>query len=91
MLFLFVFADSLNPAQERIARTLAARAKKALKDAQTGSGVAPTSGSGDSSSGQAMVALSPAPVSSKAKRLHAEGSVNLAGEKRKGTYDLPHC
>ena len=55
----------MNSAQERIARTLAARTKKALKDAQTGSGVAPTSGSGDSSSGSAVVALSPALVSSK--------------------------
>ncbi|CAI8617503.1 unnamed protein product [Vicia faba] len=79
----------MNPAQERITRTLAARARKALKDDQTGSGSAPTSGSDDSSSGRATVALSPGLVSSKAKRPRAEGSVDFTGDRGKGTYDLP--
>ena len=50
-MFLFVcFTDSMNPSQERMAKALAVRARKAQKDVQTGLGVSPTSGSGDSSS-----------------------------------------
>ena len=79
----------MNPAQERIARNFAAKAKKALKDSQTGSWTAPTSGSGNSSSGQDVVALSPALVSSKEKRPRVEGSVDLTGEKGKAEYELP--
>ena len=46
----WLFADSMNPAQERIARNFAAKVKKTLKDVQTGSRVAPTYGLGNSSS-----------------------------------------
>ena len=79
----------MNPAQERIAMNLAATAKKALKDAQTGSEVTPTSGSGDSSSVQATVALSSNLVSLKVKRLRVEGNFDLTREKGKGRTTCP--
>ena len=67
-MFLFVcFAYSMNPSQERLAKTLVAKARRALKDAQTGSGPTPASGSGNQSSVQATVALSPIDISLKAK------------------------
>ncbi|CAI8614965.1 unnamed protein product [Vicia faba] len=59
----FKCLDSMNPSQERIARKFSTEAKKELKDTQTGLGNAPMSASGNSSSGQADVTLSPAPVS----------------------------
>ena len=79
----------MNPAQERVARNLVVNVKKMLKDAQATSGTALTSGSGNLSLGQAIVSLSPAYVSSKAKRARVKRSVNLTGEKGKGKYDLP--
>ena len=79
----------MNPAQESIARNFIAKVKKALKDAQTGLGTAPMSRSGNSSSGQATIALTAAQVYSKTKRLHVEGSVDLTGEKGKRKYNPP--
>ena len=79
----------MNPSQERIGRNFAAKEKKALKDVQTGSGAAHTSRSGNSSLGQATIALSPAQVSSKAKKPRVKGSVDLTVEKGKVKYDLP--
>ena len=79
----------MNPAPERIAKTLASRARKAQKYAQTGSEVAPTTGSGDSSSAQATINFSPTVVSSKVKRPRLEGIIDLTGVKGKRTYKLP--
>ena len=81
----------MNPAQERLAKTLAARARKAKKDAQTSAGPAPAPGSGGSSSTPSTTALSLYVVSSKAKRPRPEGSIDLTGETGKGAYDLPPC
>ena len=81
----------MNTAQECLPKTLAARARRALKDAQAGAGPTPASGSGGSSSVPATFALSLVAVSSKAKRPQADGSVDLTGEMGKETYDLPPC
>ena len=81
----------MNHAQERLDKTLVARVRRALKDVKAGAGPAPASGSSDSSSVPATIALSPTAISSKAKRPRADGCANLIGETGKGTYDLPPC
>lgn len=90
-LFLVCFTENMNPAQELLAKTLAARARRAITDAQAGVEPTPASGSGGSSSAQPTAAMSPISVSSKAKRLGADGSVDLTDETGKGNYDLPPC
>ena len=81
----------MNPAQEHLAKALASRARRAMKDAYAGVGPVLSSGSGGSSSTHATTTLSPTVVSSKGKRPRADGSVDLTGETGKGTYDLPPC